>query len=180
MPAGVRLTLTGWIMREKMTETQVYDYLQSLMPSLQFVNPYTDSVPLPKKGDFATFNILSVEDRGWSQDRQTGYDAETGTVGVAWDVQRIYRVQIDFYGENAFYNATVFKQTLQVNLAQKYGPADLKQLSPIRNLSFLQENKQWLRRYNFDAEVFIVDTVEQTSPVIETATVKIVNRGNNA
>ena len=163
-----------------MTETQVYDYLQSLMPSLQFVNPYTDSVPLPKKGDFATFNILSVEDRGWSQDRQTGYDAETGTVGVAWDVQRIYRVQIDFYGENAFYNATVFKQTLQVNLAQKYGPADLKQLSPIRNLSFLQKNKQCLRRYNFDAEVFIVDTVEQTSPVIETATVKIVNRGNNA
>ena len=163
-----------------MTETQVYDYLQSLMPSLQFVNPYTDSVPLPKKGDFATFNILSVEDRGWSQDRQTGYDAETGTVWVAWDVQRIYRVQIDFYGENAFDNATVFKQTLQVNLAQKYGPADLKQLSPIRNLSFLQENKQWLRRYNFDAEVFIVDTVEQTSPVIETATVKIVNRGNNA
>ena len=66
-----------------MTETQVYDYLQSLMPSIQFVNPYTDSVPLPKKGDFATFNILSVEDRGWSQDRQTGYDAETGT-----DMQR--------------------------------------------------------------------------------------------
>ena len=58
-----------------MTETQVYDYLQSLMPSIQFVNPYTDSVPLPKKGDFATFNILSVEDRGWSQDRQTGSDA---------------------------------------------------------------------------------------------------------
>lgn len=163
-----------------MTETQVYDYLQSLMPSLQFVNPYTDSVPLPKKGDYATFNILDVQDRGWSQSRQTGYDEEAGTVGVAWDVQRIYRVQIDFYGANAFNNATVFKQTLQVNLAQKHGLADLKQLSPIRNLSFLQENKKWLRRYNFDAEVFIVDTVEQTSPVIETATVKIVNRGNNA
>ena len=163
-----------------MTETQVYDYLQSLMPGLQFVNPYTDSVPLPKKGDYATFNILDVQDCGWSQSRQTGYDAEAGTVGVAWDVQRIYRVQIDFYGENSFYNATVFKQTLQVNLAQKHGLADLKQLSPIRNLSFLQENKKWLRRYSFDAEVFIVDTVENNSLVIEYATVKIVNRGNNS
>ena len=99
---------------------------------------------------------------------------------VTCDMQSSYRGPLYCYGENAHYNSTVFKQTLQVNLAQKYGPADLKQLSPIRNLSFLQENKQWLRRYNFDAEVFIVDTVEQTSPVIETATVKIVNRGNNA
>lgn len=163
-----------------MQESKLYDYLQSLMPELQFVNPYTDNVPLPKEGDFATFNILDVTDRGWSQDRQTGYNEETGTVSVAWDVQRIYRVQIDFYGDNAFDNASVFKQTLQVNLAQQYGLADLKQISSIRNLTFLQENKQWLRRYSFDAEVFIVDTVEQTSPVIETATVKIVNRGNNA
>ena len=72
-----------------MTETQIYDYLQSLMPSLQFVNPYTDSVPLPKKGDFATFNILSVEDRGWSQDRQTGYDGNgngRGCLGRAADL----------------------------------------------------------------------------------------------
>ena len=121
-----------------------------------------------------------MEERGWRQDRETGYDAKTGTVGIGLVVQRIYRVQMDFYGEKAFHNATVCKQAHQVNLVQKYGPADLKQLSPIRNLSFLQENKQWLRRYNFDAEVFIVDTVEQTSPVIETATVKIVNRGNNA
>jgi hypothetical protein len=162
-----------------MQENKLYDYLQSLMPDLQFVNPYTDNVPLPKAPNYATFNILDVSDRGWSQPRQTAYDPETGIITLAYDVQRIYRVQLDFYGPDAFDNASVFKQTLQVNLAENFGIADLKEISPIRNLTFLQENKRYMRRYNFDAEVFVVDTITRTSPAIETAEVTIVNRGNN-
>lgn len=162
-----------------MQENKLYDYLQNLMPDLQFVNPYTDNVPLPKKGDYATFNILDVTDRGWSQPRQIGYNSETGLISLAYDVQRVYRVQLDFYGPNAFDNATLFKQTLQVNLSNTFGDADLKMLSPIRNLTFLQENKRYMRRYNFDAEVFVVDTITRTSPAIETAEITIVNRGNN-
>ena len=161
-----------------MTEKDLYDFLQSLMPELQFINAYTDNVPVPLS-DYATFNVLDISDRGWSQKRQKSYDDEQGIVTNAYDVQRIYRVQLDFYGSNAFDNAQVFKQTLHVALTKTFGIADLKRMSPIRNLSFLQENKQWLRRYNFDAELFVVDTVERTSPVIETAKIKIVNRGNN-
>lgn len=56
---------------------------------------------------------------------------------------------------------------------------DLKKTGDIRNLSFLQENKAYMRRYSFDTEVFIVDTIETKTNVIETATVKIINRGNN-
>lgn len=162
-----------------MQENKLYDYLQNMMPDLQFVNPYTDTVPLPKKGDYATFNVLDIADRGWSQSRQVGYDSETGLISLAYDVQRIYRVQLDFYGPNAFNNATLFKQTLQVNLSNYFGDADLKILSPIRNLTFLQENKRYMRRYNFDVEVFVVDTITKTSPAIETAEVTIVNRGNS-
>lgn len=161
-----------------MTEKGLYDFLQSLMPELQFINAYTDDAPVPLS-DYATFNVLDISDRGWSQKRQKSYDDEKHTVISAYDVQRIYTVQLDFYGQNAFDNARVFKQTLQVALTKTFGIADLKQMSPIRNLTFLQENKQWMKRYNFDVELFVVDTVERTSPVIETAKITIVNRGNN-
>lgn len=163
-----------------MTENDLYDYLQALMPELQFIDNYTDDVPVPLT-DYATFNVLNIADRGWSQGRQAVYNEERdkGVVKTYYDVQRIYTVQLDFYGANAYDNASKFKQTLQVALAKKFGVVDLKMLSPIRNLTFLQENKTWQKRYNFDAELFVVDTVERNSPIIETATVKIINRGNN-
>lgn len=163
-----------------MTEKDLYDYLQALMPELQFIENYTDDVPVPLT-DYATFNVLDITDRGWSQGRQVEYNEERdkGVVKTLYDVQRIYHVQLDFFGANAYDNASVFKQTLQVGLVKKFGVVDLKSLSPIRNLTFLQENKAWLKRYSFDAELFVVDTVERGSPIIETATVQIVNRGNN-
>jgi hypothetical protein len=164
-----------------MRENELYDYLQGLMPALQFVNPYHDDVPLPPPDvDFATMNIMPVSPIGWSQQRQKSYDSETGVVTLYQDIERVYRIQFDFYGPNAFYNAEVFQHTLQVNLVKPHGAlVDLKKTGDIRNLSFLQENKAYMRRYSFDAEVFAVDTIETASPAIETATVKIINRGNN-
>lgn len=163
-----------------MTLNDVYDYLQSQMPTLQFVNPYLDNVPLPTRGtDYATMNVMGVDDRGWAQTVQTGYDAVKGTTSLRFDTQRIYRVQIDFYGPNAFSNATVFKQTLQVNLTKQKTTLDLKTMSDIRNLTFLDESKTYVPRYNFDVEVFLVDSITQTTPVIESAKITIVNRGNN-
>ena len=88
-------------------------------------------------------------------------------------------MQLDFYGPDAFDNAIEFQQTLQVNLAHTFGVADLKVMSEIRNLTFLQENKEYMPRYNFDVDVFVVDTITQTAPGIERVQIKIVNRGNN-
>lgn len=157
-----------------MTEHELYDYLQSLMPELQFVEPYTDNVPLPKPGiNFATFNVLGISDIGWSQPRHEKYDKENGLITVAYDVQRIYRVQLDFYGPEAFNNASLFKHTLQVNLTKNFNIADLKKISDIRNLTFLQENKKYMKRYNFDVELFIVDTITKTSRAIQTAEISI-------
>lgn len=163
-----------------MKQSDLYDYLQSLMPTLQWVNPYTDRTPLPPVGtNYATFNVMRVDDRGWSQQRPTAYDSNTGIISIDYDVQRIYSVQLDFYGPDAFDNALIFKQTLQVNLAHKFGVADLKVMSEIRNLTFLQENKEFMPRYNFDVDVFVVDTISQTTPAIERVQIQIVNRGNN-
>lgn len=163
-----------------MKQKVLYDYLQSLMPTLQWVNPYTDRSPLPPVGtNYATFNIMRVDDRGWSQERPTNYDATTGLISIDYDVQRIYSVQLDFYGPDAFDNASIFKQTLQVNLAENFGIVDLKVMSEIRNLTFLQENKEFMPRYSFDLDVFVVDTITKTTPGIERVQIKIVNRGNN-
>ena len=161
-----------------MSENELFDFLQSLMPELQFIEAYTDDVPVPLT-DYATFNVVNIEDRGWSQKRQLCYNEEIKIVKNAYDVQRIYTVQLDFYGENAFNNALIFEQELQVGLANTFGVADLKKISSIRNLTFLQENKQFLKRYSFDVELFVVDTIERTAPIIETAKVEIINRGNN-
>lgn len=161
----------------RMAPNQIYDFLQSLMPPLQWVNPYLsdDAIP-PVDTDWATFNIMRVDDRGWSQPRQTSYDANTGIITLAYDVQRIYSLQLDFYGPNAFENASVFKQTLQVALARQHGIGDLKALSGIRNLTFLQEDKEYMPRYNFDVDIFVVDTITQTAPVIEKAIITKIYR----
>lgn len=163
-----------------MTLTDVYDYLQAQMPTLQFVDPYIDDAPLPTRGtDYATMNVMGASDRGWAQKVPTAYNAQTGLDTLRFDTQRIYRIQIDFYGPNAFSNATVFKQTLQVNLTKQKTTLDLKTMSDIRNLTFLDESKTYIHRYSFDVEVFLVDSITQTTPVIESAKITIVNRGNN-
>lgn len=162
------------------TRTELSAYLRALMPEIQWVQPYLDNEPLPPPNtNWATLNIMNVSDRGWSQSRQTEYDPETGLTTQAYDVQRIYAVQFDFYGPDALNNATVFKQNLQVGLATQTGIADLKSMSEIRNLTFLMENKAYMHRYNFDTEMFVVDTITKTTPAIETAEITIVNRGNN-
>ena len=161
-----------------MTQKDLFDYLQSLVPTIQFVDPYLDESPLPPVDtDFATMAVLSVNDRGWSQGRQTAYDATTGLTTVKYDVQRIYTVQFDFYGPNAFDNATLFKQTLQVNLTQQGTTVDLKNMSDIRNLTYLEENRKYVHRYEFDVDVFVVDTISKQNTTVDKAKITIVNRG---
>ena len=163
------------------TRTQLSTYLESLMPRIQWVAPYLSDVPLPPVGtNWGQINIIRVSDRGWSQPRQKSYDDKTGIITQEYDVQRVYSIQIDFFGPDALQNATEFKQNLQVGLANNFGIADLKVMSEIRNLTQLLENKCYLHRYEFDVDVFVVDTITKTTPAIETATVTIVNRGNNS
>lgn len=143
--------------------------------------PYETYDSLPPVGtNWGQISILRVSDRGWSQDRQAAYNDETGIISQAWDVQRIYSIQIDFFGPDALENATAFKQYLQVGLATQTGIADLKVMSEIRNLTQLLENTNYMHRYNFDVDVFVVDTITKTTPVIETAEITIVNRGINS
>lgn len=164
-----------------MTENDVFDYLQALLPStIQFVDPYLDDVPLPK-GDYCQFNILDRRNIGWNQRRQSSFDDETGVVSDNYDIQRIYTVQIDFYGENAFDNAGLFNQILLNNIVDEDNyPVDLKRIGDIQNRTFLAENKLYQKRYGFDIELFIVDTITKDSPyirAIQTETA-IVGKGN--
>lgn len=150
------------------------------MPTIQWVKPYLDYDSLPPVGsDWGQINIINISDRGWSQRGTQSYDNDTGIISQNYDVQRIYTVQIDFYGPNAYDNAVTFKQHLQVGLSTEYGIADLKSISDIRNLTELLENTNYLARYEFDVDIFVVDTITKQVPAIETATVTIVNRGIN-
>ena len=150
------------------TETQVYDALQELMPAgVQFVDPYLDEVPTPL-GDWAQMNIFDRTNIGWNQKRYTSHDEQTGKATYSYDVERIYHIQIDFYGENAYDNAGIYQQTLQQSLVDEDGILDLKTVGVVENRTYLQENKKYQKRYGFDIEVFVVDTITKESPFIDT------------
>ncbi len=161
------------------TEKQVFDFLQSLLPNgLQFVDPYLDKTPQPK-GDWAQMNILDRENIAWNQSRLLEYNEEAQTGQWAYDVERIYTIQFDFYGKNAFDNAGLYQQTLQQALVDNDGLLDLKTIGTVENRTFLMENKLYQRRYGFDLQAFVVDTIINESPSLERVEYKIVNRGNN-
>lgn len=163
-----------------MKEIDLYAYLKTLMPQgMQFVLPYLDDVPLPKRGtDWAQMTTLSITPVSWSQERQTGYETETATVSVSYDWNKIYNVQFDFYGENALDNANVFYQNLQVNLTNdETAPVHLGRLGEIRNLTFLEDLKLFCRRYTFEVSFFAVDTIAQRHWTITNAPVSSVTVG---
>jgi hypothetical protein len=159
-----------------MTENDLYDTLQALMPAgLQFVDPYLDEVPLPQD-NYAQMNIIEVQPIGWNQRRVDKSDDKKAT--FAYDIEKIYRVQVDFYGSNAYDNALYFHQALSVNLVEDDDTICLKRIGNIENRCFLQENKKYLKRYGFDIELFIVDTITKDSPYLENILVNLARIGN--
>lgn len=159
-----------------MTENDLYNVLQGLMPSgLQFVDPYLDEVPLPKD-NYAQMNIIEVQPIGWNQRRIDTSDDKKAT--FAYDIEKIYRVQIDFYGSESYDNALYFHQSLSVNLVEDDDTICLKRIGNIENRCFLQENKKYLKRYGFDIELFIVDTITKDSPYLKNILVNLARIGN--
>lgn len=163
-----------------MTESDLYDTLQALMPAgVQFVDPYLDETPVPL-GDWAQMNLLSIKPIGWNQRRYTSANEVKQTAGYAYDIERIYTVQIDFYGANALTNASLFHQTLQQNIVDdEANTICLKTIGQIENRTFLQENKKFQKRYGFDIDLFIVDTISKEFPYINNIEVNIAGFGKN-
>lgn len=149
-----------------MTENDLYNTLQAFLPNnLQFVDPYLDDVPLPK-GDWCQMNILNITPIAWNQRRYNALNQQ-GTASFLYDIQKVYNIQFDFYGENALDNANLYHQTLMVNIVEDDDTISLKRIGDIQNRCFLQENKKYLKRYGFDIEVFIVDTISKDNPYLE-------------
>lgn len=160
-----------------MKEKELYDLLQSLMPNdLQFINPYIDKA-IPPLVDFAQMNILFVEDKARSQERQVSYNEEEKTVVIAYDQTRIYTIQLDFYGKNALENCNIFKQSLQVNLDRLShigkSTVGLKTMEATKNLTFFLENKTFFRRYSFNIDLYVIDSIEKEVKYLDLAKIKI-------
>ena len=108
------------------------------------------------------FNISSSNTIGRSAPRKL---ENTDTdIDIAWDVNKIYNVQIDFYGINSFDNAEKFQQILQVKLdletENKNSKFNFKSVGgEIRNMTDLVENKTFLKRYGFNVELFTIETI---------------------
>jgi hypothetical protein len=68
---------------------------------------------------------------------------------------------------------------LQKNVVFEGTSISLKKIGDIENRSFLQENKKFQRRYGFDIELFIVDTITSDSAYINNIVYNIARYGNN-
>lgn len=144
-----------------MTYQNIINLIYSLSPSIQWVRPYQDN-PVPLT-DFGQISFLYEKTLGYSQERRV--QTSNDFIEIAFDVLRIYTFQIDFYGENALNNALVFKQTLEVNLTPNL-PISLKSFSDTRNLTELLDDKSFMQRYNFELEVFAVNTIFKKERII--------------
>jgi hypothetical protein len=150
-----------------MTDDEVYTAFQKLLPSdLPCVEAYLDDVPLPK-GDYYQMNILSKTPIAWNQER---YDKDDN---FKYDLQYVYKIQFDFYGSSSFVNCSYFHQLLMqaVNddILEKM---NLKNISDVQNRCFLQQDKMFQKRYGFDIDVFIVDTINIASETLENIKIK--------
>lgn len=151
-----------------MIEKDLFDVLQAMLPAeVQYINPYIDDAPVPK-GNYCQFNIIDRSNIGWNQDRYVSENNVKKTVTYAHDIQRIYTVQIDFYGKDAFDLAGQYNQILMQSLIDDDNwQVDLKKIGTVENRCFLPENKKYQRRYGFDVELFVIDTITDETPYIE-------------
>lgn len=151
-----------------MTENELFDILQSMLPNeVQIINPYIDEEP-PPIGNYCQFNVINRQNIAWNQSRFVSNDDNKKTVKYAYDIQRIYTVQIDFYGSDSYNLAGLYNQTLMQSLIDdEEGLIDLKKIGIVENRTFLPENKKYQRRYGFDIELFVIDTITDETPYIE-------------
>lgn len=149
-------------------DNKLYDYLQSLLPDdLQFVDPYIDDSPVPNT-DWCSMNILNTDTIGRSAERQGDIDKQNKTLTVYYDLNKVYKIQFDFYGANAFNNASIYLQTLQVELDEnKSSNYYLKTIGTINNLTELLEDTRYLKRYSFYIDLFTIETINKTSYYID-------------
>jgi len=149
-------------------ESDIYDYLQENMPSgFQFINPFLNNVAIPTDGtDCAVMVILSNEavDRG--NYVKQGYDEITDKITYKYNVNVVYTVQIVFYGVNSMYNASLFRDNLQLNLddntdSENSENLNLKSIKSIINKTEFVDGK-FIKNCSFDIELFSVETIVKT------------------
>jgi len=166
-----------------MLEADVYTYLQKFLPSnFQWCSPYLDTLPLPKfDTNFGVMVILDRQNYGWTQEVQT--QSADNPIALRSDLNRIYHIQIDYYGPNSCDISGQHNQIL-LNSLQKETRNDvgIKRVSEIRNLTELLENKKYQKRYAFDVELFVVDSViAQPDSVVDSAIIDkvVISKGDD-
>ncbi|MFV0627043.1 MAG: LIC_12616 family protein [Alphaproteobacteria bacterium] len=156
-----------------MNEKEIYDFLQDLLPKeIRYINPYIDEGTIPN-GSFVQMAVVNIKDSGVFDERQIGFNEENDKIIMEYDQNRIYVVQFDSYGIDAFDNISRIKAILNVNLWYKKNPLlDLGYASNIDNLTWLQPNQEYIQRWSFRIELISVFTIRQEHEYFEDIKVK--------
>lgn len=155
--------------------TELWEYFKSIMPELLFVTPYCAAPTPPRGTPYFTAVELFRTDVGFAQEEEeTAPEDKTRNYNHQL---KLITVQFDFMGRGAGANANLYKQLLKARIFAEHGKklVDFKGFSPTRNLTFLDTAKTWIAHYNFDAELYIVDSVSEqtTTPPVETAEINL-------
>lgn len=156
----------------------LWEYFKGVMPELLFVTPYSTAPTPPRGTPYFTAVELFRTDVGFAQEEEKeAKDSDPEKTKTYNHQLKIITVQFDFMGHGAGGNANLYQQLLKARIFAEQGGevVDFKSFSPTRNLTFLDMSKTWIEHYNFDAELYIVDSVAEftTTPLIETAEINI-------
>ena len=157
----------------------LWEYFKGVMPELLFVVPYS-AAPAPPRGTpyFTAVELFRTDVGTAQEEEEEAKDSAPEQKTKTYNHQlKIITVQFDFMGRDAGANANLYKQLLKARIFAEQGKkvVDFKGFSPTRNLTFLDMSKTWIEHYNFDAELYIVDSIAEqtTTPEIETAEINI-------
>ena len=157
---------------------ELWEYFKGVMPELLFVVPYSAAPAPPRGTSYFTAVELFRTDVGMAQDEEEETETNPEHKTKTYNHQlKIITVQFDFMGRGAGANANLYQQLLKARIFAARGGqvVDFKSFSPTRNLTFLDMSKTWIEHYNFDAELYIVDSIGSATkdPPIETAEINI-------
>ncbi|MDR0423694.1 MAG: hypothetical protein LBH46_03860 [Rickettsiales bacterium] len=142
-----------------MNEDKLIHFLVDVIPKqkrVQFVRPYINEAPAPVN-DYYTIYIIDVNTQSAGRIEN---EYIQGKLTQSIKTLKEYTIQYDFIGDDALINALSYSDMLQKLTGFETKGIGFLNVTPVKNLTFLQSNKDFKGRYGFDLHLSVVDSVD--------------------
>ena len=82
-----------------MIVSELYVFLQDLLPPFPFYASATAAYEDDEYDDFGVISLSEVENLNGIVERQEDYEQSTGIIALSCDLARLYKVRFSYYGK---------------------------------------------------------------------------------